>query len=254
MPMPTLYPYCRVLYKLDNSQGWKLAVMDGNEDLVKEKCETKGWYDYKISKAGDYIYHIEDNLNYEPLPDDIHRLTYLVYWQELNKWFDNGEIIPYPNKDPEITDDVEFKSSFDDTEYNFNDPEDFDKLEDIYISAQIDIKTKNQKTYSVVEISAMYGMFEDFIKKLHQNKFAVLYIDEFSYEKYLAWEVNDKVRFMIQDYCDNDERIEYVPIKFDVLMNKDIFYEKFERFYSQMKNQSEKLNQEFIDYVINKKL
>ena len=59
---------------------------------------------------------------------------------------------------------------------------------------------------------------------------------------------------MIQDYCDNYERIEYVPIKFDVLMNKDIFYEKFERFYSQMKNQSEKLNQEFIDYVINKKL
>ena len=36
---------------------------------------------------------------------------------------------------------------------------------------------------------------------------------------------DDKIRFMIHDYSDNEK--EYIPIIMDVLTDKDIFYNKF---------------------------
>lgn len=248
---PIMYPYCEIAYKTEDSVGWKLAIMYGDKEYVEEKCKEYNWFDYIVFKAGKSVYHTKDNLDYTPSPDRVHLLSHWIYWQDLDRWFvKEDEIIPYPLKNCEITDKIQFSYDFE-TDDCWNDFNDFDGKEPVYIAVEVGFKTNTQKTNATVEISALYSEFEKFLVNLKTNHFGVCHIDEFTEYKLLAWETDNQVRFMIQDYYESSDN-EYVPIVFDVLVNKDIFYKYFEEFYNSLKFESQRMLQETIETVYNK--
>ena len=245
---PIMYPYCEIAYKTKDSIGWKLAIMDGDKEYVNEKCIEYNWFDYIVFSAGKCAYHIKDNLEYFPRPYMVHLLSHWIYWQDLDRWFvKEDEIIPYPLKDCEITDKIQFSYDFE-TDNCWNDIEDFDDKEPVFISVEVGFETNTQKTEAVLEISALYSEFEKFLTNLKTNHFGVCHIDEFTEYKLLAWEKDNQVRFMIQNYHESSDN-EYAPIVFDVLVNKDIFYKYFEEFYNSLKFESQKMLQEITDTV-----
>ena len=248
---PIMYPYCEIAYKTKHSIGWKLAIMDGDKEYVNEKCIEYNWFDYIVFSAGKCAYHIKDNLEYFPRPYMVHLLSHWIYWQDLDRWFvKEDEIIPYPLKDCEITDKIQFSYDFE-TDNCWNDIEDFDDKEPVFISVEVGFETNTQKTETIVEISALYSEFEKFLANLKTKHFGVCHIEEFTDYKLLAWEKDNQMRFMIQDYHESSDS-EYAPIVFDVLVNKDIFYKYFEEFYNSLKFESQKMLQETIETVYNK--
>ena len=247
-----MYPYCYVFYKTEDSIGWNMAIMDGDEDEVHKKCSVNNWYNFEIFGGSKCAWHVEDKIKYYMRPSDVHLISHWIYWQELDRWFINeDEIIPYPQKPCEETKEIIFTYSLSETDDNWNDPDDFDKEEEVYVSAEVDIKTDIQCVKTIVKITALYDQLEKFINNLKVSKFAVLHLFEFNDDKYIAWEKDNNIRFIVQDYSDDEN--EYIPIKLDVLVNKDIFYDNFENFYSGLKTDSENLKQEMINFVRNKK-
>ena len=251
--MQDKYSYRNVFYKSDDSEGWHLAILTGNDDEVKKKCLShKDWIDYDIRCGGVSSTKIKESLKYYPRPDLVHQLTYWVYAQGLDKWFiKENEIIPYPKKRCEKSENIDFSYSFENTEYNSNNVEDFDASDEVFVSAEIDMSADEQKSKCIAEISALYDNFEKFISNLKANKFAVLHIEEFSNIKYLAWEKGDNVRFTVHDYSGESDK-KYIPVVFDVLVDKDVFYDKFETFYKNLKNDSKKLKRNMIKTINNR--
>ncbi len=243
-----LYPYCIVAYKLTDLPGWNLAIFDGDKEYVTEKCKKYNWYEYVVFNSGNNIYPIKDSLEYYPPPDEVHLLTDWIYWYDIDGWFiKEDEIIPYPFDDCEITDKIQFSYDFY-GEFCDNTVDVYNNVEDIYVTAEIAFETKTQKVESLVQVDLLCKEFERFIDDLKTKKFAVCQILEFSNHKLFAWEKDEKIRFMIQDYNPKDieEEVEYVPTVFDVLVNKDIFLKYFTQFYSSLKENSEKLLEEMV--------
>ncbi len=241
-----MYPYCKVAYKTEDSIGWKLAIMDGDKELVNEKCKGYKWFDYIVFNGGACPYPINDNSNHYPRPDLVHLLSYWIYWQDLDRWFvQEDEIIPYPLKDCEVTDKIQFSYDFE-TDDCLNDIQSFGDNEPISVTVEVDFTTNTQRANALIEISALYSEFEKFLTDLKTKHFGVCHIEEFTNYKLLAWEKDNKVRFMIQNYFGRSDK-EYVPIDFDVLVNKDIFYKYFEEFYNSLKFESEQMLQEMTD-------
>lgn len=240
----TFYPYCEVAYKTDDSIGWNLAIFDGDEKFVTEKCKKSNWYDFVVLSVCTSRFKIKDNLNYYPEADNVHLFTNWIYWNDLDKWFiKQDEIIPYPLKICEVTNKIQFSYDFEECD---NDADSFIKGEDLYVTAEVSFETKTQKVDALVQISKLYEEFENFIDNLKNKKFAVCHIWEFSNFKLLAWEKDEKIRFVIQDYNPKDEQSkpEYIPIAFAVLVDKNIFFEYFIPFYNSLKAKSEELLQE----------
>ena len=53
----TMYPYCKVAYKEDDSLGWKLAVINGEKDLdIIEGLLTKD--KQGVSRLGEIFYRL----------------------------------------------------------------------------------------------------------------------------------------------------------------------------------------------------
>lgn len=251
MSSSKMYPYCNVFYKTDDSIGWNFAIMNGDKNTVNNKCLQYNWFKFEIYDGCNDVFQIKDNLKYYESPKYVHLLSHWMYWQELDKWFiHEDEVIPYPTKKCEVTNEIDFTYLLNDPEEDLNNPDDFDKEEEIYVIAELFFKTNNQKAKTIAEITLLYDDFEKFITNLKNKKFAVLHIEEFSADKYIAWEKDNKVRFMVHDYSGISK--EYVPIELDALVDKDIFYSKFEHFYANLKADSEKLKQELIETVNNK--
>lgn len=218
---PIMYPYCEIAYKTEDSIGWKLAIMDGDKESVNEKCKEYNWFDYIVFEAGKSVCHVKDNLDYTPRSYMVHLLSHWLYWQDLDRWFvKEDEIIPYPLKDCEITDKIQF--SYDFEEDSWNDIDDLDAKEPVFIAVEVGFETNTQKADATVEISALYSEFEKFLINLKTNHFGVCHIEEFTEYKLLAWEKDNKVRFMIQNYHESSDS-EYAPIVFDVLADKIFF-------------------------------
>lgn len=249
--MQEMYFYRNVFYKTNDREGWNLALITGNDDEVRKKCQAhKDWIDYDIRCGGKTAAKLEDRMNYYPRPDIVHQLTDWVYSKELDKWFiKSKEGLPYPSIKCEKSNNIDFTYSLDNDDENNAD--NFDEKEEVYISAIINISTDTQNTHDIVEISALYKSFEKFINELKEKKFAVLHIEEFSCTKYLAWEKDGKIRFTVQDYSGKSKE-EYVPVTLDVLVDKNLFYDRFENFYYNLKKDSLNLKQELISIINNR--
>ena len=94
----------------------------------------------------------------------------------------------------------------------------------------------------------MYEDLEKFFSNLKNNNFAVLHIDEYGFHKFLAWNKENKIRFLIQQYDWNEDdnklyKNEYIPVVFDTLVDRDTFLTNFERFYKELSKTSKELKE-----------
>lgn len=243
-----MYPVCTILYKTENTDGWYYATMSGSEKECKKECnklkKMNNWYDYKCYASSWYV--IKRDIPFQntiPQADYIHHLTDLIYNPFNNKFYYSDEIMPYPNTKKKITEKFEIivKSEGDDDEYIWE-PDDSDNFEsgtDVTVSF-------GGKKYKIVTIAEdLVKDIPNFIKQLKKTGYANLSIEEYTYTKFLAWEVEDRVRFIVQYYEDSN-----VETVFDKLISKDIFYTEFEKCFSKLKKYIEKHNKLFNEFKL----
>lgn len=243
-----MYPVCTILYKTENTDGWYYATMSGSEKECKKECnklkKINNWYDYKCYASSWYV--IKRDIPFQntiPQADYIHHLTDLIYNPFNNKFYYSNEIMPCPKAKKKITDKFEIivKGEGDDDEYIWepDDSDDFESGTDVTVSF-------GGKKYKIVTIAEdLVKDIPDFIKQLKKTGYANLSIEEYTYTKFLAWEVEDRVRFIVQYYGDSD-----VETVFDKLISKDIFYTEFEKCFSKLKKYIEKHNKLFNEFKL----
>lgn len=215
-------PHNLVFYKLENSPGWLPADLFGDIDSAKRFCEKNkeisNWYAYEIFPDGEWKFNgvifQETVLN----PYDMHLTTNYIYSTDLKKWFiHENEFIPLPKRNCEETDEFIIQTRF---THDFNNFEDITEGE-FYLSPIVTVKFKSEKqtTSSLIDLYKFKKLYCRFIFNVKRNNFSTLIIDEFSYHKFLVWNLGNKVRFIIQDYCGWGN----VEILFDAIIDKDLF-------------------------------
>jgi hypothetical protein len=216
--MSNLNQYNRILYKLDDSAGWFYAEMLGDEKTCQEKCKKlkfqNKWFDYKLYGECKTVESVPEFKNCTPDAYTTHQTTNLIYLPELNKWYEPDEIMPMPTSKCEITDEFSVDFYFDEI---MNDG-DFDEGEEPYITVNLKFKSRVQKNEICVIWEWLIGDIKKLIESVQQNKYTNIIVEEYSYAKILALPIEDKVRFIIQDYGNQD-----MEIAFDALINKQNF-------------------------------
>lgn len=232
------YSYCSVFYKTKNEPGWLHSYFDGSKEFVfsklKELKSKNNIFDFKICDEFESSCKFEDLKSLESDAQKTHLLSNWIYWKELEKWFIlDDEEIPYPKSQCEISNFFSIHSYF---PKDMNEWEDFHDEPEIFSTVNIFIKSKNQKMSSCVRLLKISQDVENFLQNIKEGKFAKLILEEYSFHKFLAWNHEDKIRLLVQDY-DSKE----VKIIFDVLINKEKFIYTLEKAINHIKKQDEKI-------------
>ena len=85
---------------------------------------------------------------------------------------------------------------------------------------------------------------DEFLEKLESNKHAVYINDEYSPFKWLAWIRDNKIRLIQQDYRNQD-----VETVFDILVDKNCFYDACNRMINQMQQYADADQKRYDEYV-----
>ena len=238
-----MYPVCTILYKTENTDGWYYAIMSGSEKDCKKECEKlkkiNNWYDYKRYVSSWHVIKQEISFqNTMPQANYIHHLTGLIYNPFNNKFYYSEETMPYPKTNKRTTDKFEIivKGEGEDNEY-ISEPWDIDDFE---CGTDITISFGNKKNKIITIAEDLVKDIPDFVKRLQKTGYANLSIEEYTYTKFLAWEVEDRVRFIVHYYGDDD-----IETELDKLITKELFYNEFNKFYAKLKRHIVKHNKLF---------
>ena len=241
-----MYPVCTILYKTENTDGWYYAIMSGSEKECKKECnklkKINNWYDYKC-----YISSwcaVKRDIPFQnimPEAEYIHHLTGLIYNPFNNKFYYSEETMPYPETKKRTVSKFEIivKGEGENDKY-ISEPWDIDDFEcgtDITMS----FGSKKDKIITIAE--DLVKDVPDFIKRLQKIGYANLSIEEYTYTKFLAWEVEDRVRFIVHYYGDDN-----IETEFDKLIPKELFYNEFEKFLPKLKKCIKKHNKLFEEF------
>ena len=175
-----------IFYKNNNGSGYEVIKVK----LPKEKCEKfcvdKGFKDYKIMELPSLNAH------------ELHLLSDIVYLD--NKYYFPGDIIPYPEKEPDGI--GKFQSSYIwDSEYA-NDEADFEETYNkqsynrgfgclwTEVTAKIILPDKTVELAPIAQEIVKY--LSEFLNKLEKENHAVYINEEYSEFKWLAWIKEDK--------------------------------------------------------------
>lgn len=229
----------RVLYKLDNTPGWYYGEVLGSYKEVGALCkklqQERNWYTYEYQHDGDG--HNLDRgqfMQIAPTDDDLHMRTGLIHNTWNNKYYFPDEMMPYP----------EHCSKRSTSKFAIKVEDDEDEIdEDWFDPDKIEVMLRIGM-YKPVEILAIANWvledLPDFIKDLKEFGCANLSIEEHWYHKFLAWQVGNKVRFVIQ--CTGHDRAKVVMNK---LMPAKLFYDEFEKLAKELHCYIDKHIEEF---------
>lgn len=67
-----MYSYAEVFYKTDDTPGWKVAILSGDEECVKQKA-SKLWKNYKIFSGNTCAYEVYDVYPAMPEPEMVQK-------------------------------------------------------------------------------------------------------------------------------------------------------------------------------------
>ena len=237
-----LYPICTILYKIENSDGWYYAIMSGEENECRKRCDEikkkNNWYDYECYVSSRCV--LKKNIPFQntmPEANYIHRATDLIYNPFDNKFYYSEETMPYPKIKKRTTSfKIIVKGEGEDEEniWEPNDTDDFESGTDITIS----FGHKKDKIITIAE--DLLSDIPKFINRLKLFGYANLSIEEFTYTKFLAWEVQDKVRFIVQYYGGFN-----IETEIDKLITKELFYKEFQNLNLTLQKYIEKHNKLF---------
>lgn len=89
--------------------------------------------------------------------------------------------------------------------------------------------------------------FPEFLEKLERNNHAVYINDEYSSFKWLGWIKDNKIRLIHQDYSS-----QAVKNCFDILLDKDLFFQSCEIMLNKMQEYTDKNLKGYQDYALKK--
>ncbi len=233
-----MYPVCTILYKTDSSDGWHYAIMSGDEEVCKIECEKlkqeNNWLDYKCYVSVRYVDKQDIPFqNHSPWADYLHRCTSLIYSPFDKKFYYPEENMPCDLKDEILPFAFEIivKGEGEDDE-NIWEPTD---IEDFESGTDITISFCDNKDKIIAIADNLVKDIPNFLQRLKNTKYANIIIEEYTYAKFLAWEVGSVVKFIVQDY--SEYKIETI---IDKVIDKEVFYQEFEKFYDKTKMYIEK--------------
>ena len=217
-----MYPRSRILYKTDNTSGWRMATMGVEENVAKKYCEeqkAKGiWTDYKCYLSGRSIFESSPGFaNCGASAYDIHLLTNLIYNSYEDKWYYPGEIMPLPKTKAKLSRDFHLDiipGDLDD--FPLWDKEDFETVE-----AAVRFRPCRDKYNILVEDLHI----PRFLKKLKKYGYAELIVEEYTFCKLLAWKTDGNILLILQDYGGDD-----VKEALNILVPEHEFYAEFIKF------------------------
>jgi hypothetical protein len=238
------HPYCRVLYKTDNTPGWYVAYLNGTEQQVIEKCEKKSWAEYKIdfvnsrSKKEKEEYHAVLTACY------VRMLSSWMYSSELDKWF-IGEKIPNPQKPTYTATKFEVNYVINDESY------DIAELKSYYMESKasycgnerveicntLTISTEKEK-YSLEFLYSDYECkkwFESFLQDIEEDRFTYFTVEEYWYTDIILWPEGEQCRIIVQDYTSHKET--GVVDRLNFLVDKKKALKTFTNFFTKLRTE-----------------
>ena len=227
-----------IFYKTDNSAGWQMMKLQKPKEECEKMCKEQNFTDYKIMELT------------HTTAQDLHLLTDIVVFE--NKYYFSDDEIPYPTTESQIIQNFDVSMVWEEeNEYYETD------YDEVYNEQTINWGWGNLWTNVITKFSINKNMDElgivaqgfvhdipAFLEKLNNNKQAVYHNDEYSPFIWLAWIKDDKVRLIHQDY-----RYEEVNTEFDVLMDKEIFYNTCNHMLEVMQEFADKDLKRYNEYI-----
>lgn len=228
-----------VFYKTDNSPGWYIAKLTGDDSCLKEKCKL--WATYKIVSSTECHRDTADAFPVNPEPYMTHLTSNWIYSKELNKWFLPEEVIPTPESECEVSDEIDIEPFMREEEKDVSCVrelylEDLQRRNHDMVTILAGLRVKSEISSIVTEFgysSEISSHFKAFLQSVRDNRYSYLILDEFSRTKILAWPTLDKCRVVFQDY----NHYERVAEPLDILVDSGKFISALSSFIEKMDNE-----------------
>lgn len=242
------HPYCRVLYKTDNTPGWYVAYLNGTEQQVIEKCKKQSFAEYQIDFCGSRDKKEKEDYHAELTACYVHMLSSWIYSSELDKWF-MGEEIPNPQQttytakkfemtyeiDEDLYDIAELKSSYMESKAYYCGDERVESVNTLTISTEKE-KYSLRFLYSDFECKKW---FKKFLKDIEEERFTYFTVEEYWYTKILSWPEGEQCRIIVQDYTSHKATGVVETLNFLVDKNKAL--KTFTNFYTKLRKEYQEL-------------
>lgn len=227
-----------IFYRKDKDSYGRYIRPDLPVEQWEDYCKQQGYYEYNILDFSKYW------------TGDIHLLTDVTIFQD--RYYLPEEKIPYPFPEPKNVSPLTATMYWEDEEEFFEG--DYDE---VYNEQSIDwgwgylwtdIITKLSANENMDELGIVaQGFINDippFLEKLKNEQYAIYSNAEYSPFKWICWIKGDKVRMIHQDY-----RGDKVNTEFDILTDKEQFFNLLDYMLNTMANYAEKDLARYKKYV-----
>ena len=243
--MNTMHPYAEVFYKTDDSPGWNVAILAGDEKCAKQKA-SKLWKNYKIFSGNSCAYEIDDVYPALLEPQMVHMTSNWIYSKELDKWFFPEEDIPLPVSKCKTSKTLRINYDFTEGENETDDLIDL-YLEDsargqdeVLITLDFIVETDNKSFEMCLQYSdKVEADIQKFLSTIKTKNYAYLIFEEYDFIKVLVWNNDGKSRVKVQSYDSHEEVQELL----DFECSTNCFISAFEDFLKRITVQYKKINE-----------
>ena len=219
-----------LFYKKDENDHWHSIRLDLPVEQWEDYAKTQGYFEFSIKDLSTY-----DAVH-------IHLLTDVVLFN--GKYYLPKEDIPYPENEPAPVDEFDISMEWEDEkEFYYLDYDEVFQGEELWTNI-ITIFSPDKKNDMGIVAQLLVKYLPEFLEKLESNKHAVYINDEYSPFKWLAWVRDNKIRLIHQDYGDYD-----VETVFDILVDKNCFYDVCNRMINQMQQYADTDQKRYDEYV-----
>lgn len=240
--MCTMNPYAEVFYKTDESPGWNVAILAGDEECVKQKA-AKLWKNYKIFSGNSCADEVDDVYPASLEPEMVHMTSNWIYSKELDKWFFPEEDIPLPISKCKTSKILRINYDFTEGENEIDDLIDL-YLEDsargqdeVLITLNLFVETDNKSFEMCLQYSDKVETdIHKFLSTIKTKNYGYLIFEEYDFIKVLVWNNNGKSRVKVQSYDSHD----YVEELLDFECGTNCLISAFEDFLKRITVQYKK--------------
>ena len=228
-----------LFYKVNKFSHWQ---------SVRLELPVSEWENYAKEQRF-FQYEVKDLSSYDAF--DLHLLTRVVYLD--GKYYIPEETIPYPDSTPVYIGKLQIDTEL--AEDYINDEDDFEEVYSknsinwcwgyLWTSINTEFTVENKTYESLIVAQNFLFEYPYFIKEFKEKGFAVFTITEFSNIRWLAWLKDDKVRLIHQEYNQGG-----VETYFDVLLDKDSFFEMGENLLNIMQKYADEDMKRFQEYAL----
>lgn len=239
-----MYSYAEVFYKTDDTPGWKVAILSGDEECVKQKA-SKLWKNYKIFSGNTCAYEVYDVYPAMPEPEMVHMTSNWIYSRELDKWFFPEEDIPLPVSKCNTSKTLNINYDFTEGENKIDDLINLyleisaDGRDEVWVTLDFIVETDNKSFDMCLQYSdKVEADIQKFLSTIKTKKYAYLIFEEYDFIKILAWNNDGKSRIKVQSYNSHDEVKELL----DFECTTNCFISAFEDFLKSITVQYKEIN------------